>query len=194
MTKTPVQLSFEEYLTYDDGTDNRYELIDGKLVIIPLPTGDRSDVIDFLSDTFRAEISKQGQTWIVKRDAGVYIGINLTNGKDRSRTPDLCVVTQAQWAKVKADKTRAAVLRDAPLLVVEIVSPSSKKIDYQTKEQEYKTIGIPEYWIVDFQKSQITILLLKEGEYERREFFGTERIVSLTFPELILTPQQILTV
>ncbi|RCJ21946.1 hypothetical protein A6770_04775 [Nostoc minutum NIES-26] len=133
-------------------------------------------------------------SWIVKRDAGVYIGINLTTGKDRSRTPDLCVVIQAQWAKVKADKTRAVVLRDVPLLVVEIVSPSSKKIDYQTKEQEYKTVGIPEYWIVDFQQSKTTIMILKEGEYEQREFFGSERIVSLTFPALILTPQQILTV
>jgi Uma2 family endonuclease len=96
MTNTQTQLSFEEYLTYDDGTDNRYELVDGELVMVPLPTGEHSDVIDFLSDTFKAEISKQGQPWIVKRDVGVYVGINPKTGKDRSRTPDLCVITQAQ--------------------------------------------------------------------------------------------------
>lgn len=32
MTQTPVKLSFEEYLIYDDGTDKRYELVDGELV------------------------------------------------------------------------------------------------------------------------------------------------------------------
>ena len=44
MTQTPVKLSFEEYLAYDDGTDNRYELVDGDLVMVPLPTADHSDV------------------------------------------------------------------------------------------------------------------------------------------------------
>lgn len=33
MTQTPVKLTFEEYLAYDDGTDNRYELVDGELVM-----------------------------------------------------------------------------------------------------------------------------------------------------------------
>lgn len=97
MTQTPVKLSFEEYLAYDDGTDNRYELVDGKLVMVPLPTADHSDVIDLLSDAFRAEISRQRHSWIVKRDVGVYIGTNLVTGKERSRTPDLCVMTSVQW-------------------------------------------------------------------------------------------------
>ena len=89
MPQTPtLNLTFEEYLTYDDGTDNRYELVDGDLVMVPLPTADHSDVIDLLSDTFRAEISRQKYPWIVKRDVGVYTGINPVTGKERSRTPD----------------------------------------------------------------------------------------------------------
>ena len=35
MTHTPVKLTFEQYLEYDDGTDNRYELCDGELVKVP---------------------------------------------------------------------------------------------------------------------------------------------------------------
>ncbi len=34
-TKTQKLLTFEEYLTYDDGTDTRYELVDGELVEMP---------------------------------------------------------------------------------------------------------------------------------------------------------------
>ncbi|MEQ8957682.1 MAG: Uma2 family endonuclease, partial [Coleofasciculus sp. C2-GNP5-27] len=44
MTQTPVKnLTFEDYLSYDDGTDNIYELVDGKLVMVPLPTADHGD-------------------------------------------------------------------------------------------------------------------------------------------------------
>ena len=193
MTQTPVKLSFEEYLTYDDGTDNRYELVDGELVMVPLPTGEHSDAIDLLSDVFKAEISKQQQTWIVKRDVGVYVNINSNSGKDRSRTPDLCIVTIEQWAVVKAQKKKAAVMRTAPLLVVEIVSPSSKKTDYQTKEQEYRRIGIPEYWIVDLQQAKVIVLLLVDGYYESTEFKRTDSIVSRTFSQLNLTAEQVLT-
>ena len=193
MTQTSVKLSFEEYLTYDDGTDNRYELVDGELVMVPLPTGEHSDAIDLLSDVFKAEISKQQQTWIVKRDVGVYVGINPNSGKDRSRTPDLCIMTREQWAVVKAQKTKAAVVRTAPLLVVEIVSPSSKKTDYQAKEQEYRTIGIPEYWIVDLQQAKVIVLLLIDGCYESTEFKRTDSIVSRTFSQLNLTAEQVLT-
>ena len=58
MTQTPtLNLTFEEYLTYDDGTDNRYELVNGELVMVPLPTADHSDAVDLLFDTFKAEIS-----------------------------------------------------------------------------------------------------------------------------------------
>ena len=41
MTRTPVKLSFEEYLVYDDGTDVRYELVDGELVPMT-PTDSRT--------------------------------------------------------------------------------------------------------------------------------------------------------
>ncbi len=194
MTRTPVKLTFEEYLTYDDGTDNRYEFVDGELVMVPLPTGDHSDVIDLLSDAIRTEIARQQQPWIVKRDVGVYIGINPETGKERSRTPDLCVVTTAQWATVKPDKTRAAVLRTAPLLAVEIVSPGSKKTDYKTKQEEYKTVGIYEYWIVDLRQSKVSVLLLNEQCYETTEFTRTERVISRTFPELNITAGQVLSV
>ena len=61
MIKTPIQnLTFEEYLTYDDATDNRYELVNGELVMVPLPTADHSDVIDLLSDIIKAEIIHNG--------------------------------------------------------------------------------------------------------------------------------------
>ncbi|EDX70716.1 conserved hypothetical protein [Coleofasciculus chthonoplastes PCC 7420] len=193
MTQTPVKnLTFEDYVTYDDGTDNIYELVDGKLVMVPLPTADHGDTIDLLLDVFREQIRRYRQPWKAKDKAGVYTGKNPVTGKDRSRTPDVCVMTAVQWAELKADKRSAAVLKTPPLLVVEVVSPGSKKIDYEQKLAEYKTIKIPEYWIVDLRQSQVCVLLLAETGYETTVFTGNQRIISPTFPELAVTASQLL--
>ena len=184
--------SFEEYLTYDDGTDNLYELVDGKLVMVPLPTADHSDAIDLLRDIFREQIRSNGQPWIVKNDVGVYIGTHPETGKERTRTPDVCVLTSEQWAILKADKTSSAVLRTTPLLVVEIISPGSKKTDYKDKQSDYKLAKVPEYWIVDLRQANISILLLSNQQYQDSKYRGSQQLVSKIFPGLVLTAEQIL--
>jgi Uma2 family endonuclease len=191
---TPRQLTFSEYLVYDDGTDNRYELVDGELVMVPLPTPDHSDLIDLLRSTFQKLILTKGHPWLVKGDVGVYTGVNPQTLKDRSRTPDLCIPTETQWAEVKANKKAAAVLRTPPLLVVEIVSPSSRTTDYQNKRSEYESAKVPEYWIVDLIGQKVTVLTLVDGRYQEQVFTASERISSTTFPELDLTVEQILAV
>lgn len=193
MTQTSLKnLTFEQYLTYDDGTENRYELVDGALVMVPLPTAEHGDTIDFLLDAFREQIRRSGQPWKATDKAGVYIGRNPDTGKDYSRTPDVCVMTAAQWSELREDRSSAAVLRTPPLLVVEVVSPGSKKIDYESKQSEYEAIKIPEYWIVELRKSQVSVLLLTDGCYESTVYKGKQRIISGTFPNLTLTASQVL--
>ena len=194
MIQTSKTLTFEEYLTYDDGTDNRYELVDGELVMVPLPTADHSDVIDLLSKSFSLEIEKLGHPWIVKRDVGTYVGTKKETGKERSRTPDLCVITSEQWNEVKANKKAAAVLKTPPLLIVEVVSPGDKRTDYKQKESEYKKAGVREYWIIDLLKSKITVLSLVNGDYQKTEFTNNQLIISGIFPELSLSTQKVLSV
>ncbi len=53
-TSDPVSLTFEEYLKYDNGTNNRYELVDGELVLMPPASFLHSDIIDFIADLFKA--------------------------------------------------------------------------------------------------------------------------------------------
>ena len=185
-------LTFEEYLTFDDGTDNRYELVDGELEMVPLPTADHSDIIDVLASELQKAIRKQGQSWRVKRDVGVYTGVNPETGRERSRTPDICVVTEERWQELKAEKTKSAVLRKPALLVIEIVSPGSKKTDYQAKLQEYAEQKAGEYWIVDVKAGVVSVLVLQADTYERLEYRDSEVIISPTFPEFRLSAYRIL--
>jgi Uma2 family endonuclease len=90
-------------------------------------------------------------------------------------------------------------------LAVEVTSTNWED-DYIDKLDEYQRLGISEYCIVDYLAIGLreylgnpkipmvfVFLLNAEGQYQRTEFRGSERIVSRTFPELTLTAEQILT-
>ena len=180
-TTTKTKFTFEEYLIYDDGTDNRYELEDGELILMNPPTFDHALIIRFLSNALEAEINRVNLPWITLQGIGIRTSIS------RSRIPDLCVINKDQII----NRDISAILESA-IIAVEIVSPESRTRDYRFKRSEYSVVGIPEYWIVDPTEQKVTVLTLEEGFYEQVEFRGNERIVSQTFPELALTVEQVL--
>ncbi|MFZ1026519.1 MAG: Uma2 family endonuclease [Limnoraphis robusta] len=155
---TQTKLTFEEYLTYDDGTDNCYELEDGELILMNPATGRHALIIYFLNNIFVAEISRLSLPWVALQTVGIRTALN------RSRIPDLCVMTRDQ---ILEKLEVSAVIETAALLAVEIVSPESKTRDYRYKRSEYSVVGIPEYWIVDPTEQKVTILTLEEGFYEQ---------------------------
>ena len=184
MTATTKNLySFEEYLKYEDDPDNRYELVEGKLELMNPPTFRHILICDFLRDTFKAEINRLKLPWLAIREGGIRTGWR------KSRIADVYVVNKEQ---VMDSLDESGILSTSPLLIIEVVSPDSIKRDYRFKRSEYAALGICEYWIVDPIQQQVTILLLDEGLYEET-VFTSEQLVSPTFTELKLTPQQIFT-
>lgn len=155
-------LTFEEYLAYNDDTDNRYDLVNGELVLIPPPTGQHADIVDLLEDIFKAEIRRLNLDWAVRPGT---IGVRTMELK--TRFPDLSIITAEQR---QAIRLKAAVLESPPLLVVAVVSLESVKRDYHYKRSEYAVLEIPEYWIVDPLEAKVTVLLLVEGLHEETEF------------------------
>jgi Uma2 family endonuclease len=184
MTATTVERlhSFEEYLQYDDGTDNRYELVKGKLEPMNPPTIRHLLIADFLQDVLKAEIARMNSPWLCFKEAGVRTGLR------KSRLVDVCVVSRDQ---VMDALDRSAVFQTPPLLVIEIVSPESVNRDYRYKRSEYAAAEIPEYWIVDPMVNQISVLRLEEGLYEESQFTQTQPIVSQQFADLNVTVDQV---
>lgn len=183
MAITPVKLTFEEYLTYDDGTDKRYEFEDGELLEMPPATGLHEAIITFLLIRFYLEIQRLGLPLQV-RPSGTEV---QTPGQ--GRRPDVCVITNEQAATIQ---NTTAILQTPPLLVVEVVSPESIERDYERKTNEYAAFGIPEYWIVDPIEARVSVLLLAGQTYQTTEFTGSQQIISQAFPELALTVSQVL--
>ncbi|MGF1524152.1 MAG: Uma2 family endonuclease [Leptolyngbyaceae cyanobacterium] len=190
MTIATQRLTLGEYLAYDDGSDRRYELVNGELPMA-LGTGQHAAIIKRLERIFDDEIAHTRQPWIAL--AGT-IGIQSPRGDkwDTIRIPDLTLVTLEQWETLQ---NREAVIRlneSPPLLVVEGVSESTKSTDYRAKRAEYSVLDVSEYWIVDPLVDQVTLCTLLEGWYESAEFRGEEVARSPLFSELVLRATQIL--
>ncbi|NJN48630.1 MAG: Uma2 family endonuclease [Alkalinema sp. RL_2_19] len=188
---TTKRLTFEEYLSYEDGTDTRYELAKGALVEMSLGTGKHGKITKFLDERFNREIEHLGQAWTAERFT---VGIQSPRGNrwDTCRIPDITILTIEQWDDMES---REAVIRahePPPLLVVEVVSPSTINADYREKRAEYMVLDIPEYWIVDPLEQKITVCILQDGAYDDQAFQGEETPLSPTFPDFSLTVQQIL--
>lgn len=176
-------MSFEEYASYDDGTEKRYELVDGVLVAMNPPTFRHMLIAKFIEKQLDSEIQRLKQNWLCFREAGIRTGWR------KSRLTDVYVVTHDQ---VNDFLDVSAICQTAPLLAVEVVSPDSVKRDYRYKRAEYAALEIPEYWIVDPIEQRVTVLLFNEGLYDEAVFAGGQRIESSTFSELSLTVEQVL--
>ena len=188
---TKSRVTFADYLTYFDGSDTKYELVDGELVAMSLATGKHGGITKFLERDLDGEIERTGLLWIALQ--GI-VGVRCPRGigLDTVRIPDVVVMQRNDW---QALQEREAVIDfdlSAPLLVIEVISPSTKNIDYRAKRTEYAARDIPEYWIVDPLEAKVSVLINSDGWYDVTEFYGDELIISPTFPELQLTPNKIL--
>ena len=192
-TNTKSRVTFADYLTYFDGSDTKHELVDGELVAMSLGTGLHGETIDRTYQAVNAEINRTAQPWIVRQGQ---IGVRCPRGigLDTVRIPDVVVMQRNDW---QALQEREAVIDfdlSAPLLVIEVISPSTKNIDYRAKRTEYAARDIPEYWIVDPLEAKVSILINSDGWYDVTEFFNSDHIISPTFPELQLTPHTIFSI
>ncbi len=185
------RLTLAEYLVYDDGTDTRYELINGELVPMSLGTGEHGEINEFMNECLKDEIKKNNLPWTSK-DMKIGVQSPRAGRWDTARIPDIIVVPIAQWQTLKKKEAVIPLNDPSPILVIEVVSPSTSKDDYRAKHSEYAVLDIPEYWIIDPIKAQVTICSLLDGAYDDRIFQSEETIVSPTFPELALTAEQIL--
>lgn len=191
MSIATQRLTLDEYLTYDDGSDRRYELVNGELLPMSLGTGRHGSIIKRLERIFDDEIERLQQPWIAL--AGT-VGLQSPRGEawDTVRIPDVTVLTLEQW---EALQEREAVIRlnePPPLLVVEVVSESTKSTDYRAKRAEYSVLDIPEYWIADPLKEIVTVCTLLEGWYEAAEYLSDGVIESPIFSGLTITANQVL--
>jgi Uma2 family endonuclease len=184
---TPKFFTLEDYLAYDDGTDTRYELENGELIVMPAESDLNERIVIFLLTELLPFVRRE--LFRIRTE------IAVSGYRATARVPDLMVLTEEAAAALHGAK-RSILLSDMPppALVVEVVSPGTKneQRDYRYKRSEYAARGIQEYWIVDAIASQVMVLTWVSGLYEEAIFKDDQPIFSPLFPELQLTANQIL--
>jgi Uma2 family endonuclease len=182
---TAKKMTFEEFLEFDDGTDNFYELENGELIFMPSESEINRRIATFLLIFFSQlgipyyRLSMKTEIAVNSRMVGV-------------RVPDLVVFSE-ELAEVMTDAKRSLILMDMPppLLVVEVVSPNQENRDYRYKRSEYAARGIAEYWIVDPMQKKVTVLEWVEGFYEEKVFTENDVICSPLFADIKLTVNEV---
>jgi Uma2 family endonuclease len=143
----------------DDGL--RYELIDGSLLVSPPPFMPHGRSTNRLHKVLIGQVP-----------AGFEVGQNLgvtIDGPHTCLVPDLFVVRAAAY-----DKHNYLDQKDV-LLVVEVLSPSSRSRDLLLKRHYYAGGGIPRYWIVDPTARTLTVLSSMATATGRRRSCRRER-------------------
>ncbi len=187
--QAPVNyFSFEDYYAYDDGTENRYELVDGELVLMPPESIFNSDI----SMRLLLELGKIIPFHLLKYKE---VMIEVSGRRAKVRIPDLLILGEECRAALETTK-RGTITHDMPppLIAIEVVSPGTENEvrDYRFKRSEYAARGIAEYWIVDPVQNKITVLSLVEGFYEEFIYTGDDLIKSEVFPEIKIKVSDIL--
>lgn len=184
-----ARLTLEDYLSYDDGTDLRYELVDGVLVEMGAESTINTRIAVFLLLAF-ARLGVPDDRLGIKQKIAISPSL--------AREPDLMIHSEGS-ARAIDGATQAMVRLEhpVPLVVIEVVSPgepgeANYDRDYLHKRQEYAVRGIDEYWIVDPTRQVVLVLNLVEGTYQEQQFIGEEAIASLAFPALRITTKQAL--
>ncbi|MEH2322299.1 MAG: Uma2 family endonuclease [Nostoc sp.] len=195
----PKLVTFEEFVDWlPDNRRVRYELHKGEIVEMAQPVGEHEEVKGFLARKVTVEFDRLDLPYFMPNQV-----IIRPPEKDSGYLPDVLVLNRANLENEPLWKKQSIVSLGASIpLAIEVVSTNWRD-DYYLKYAEYEEIGIPEYWIVDYaalggrnfignpKEATITVCNLVDGEYQISKFRDSDRIISQTFPELNLTPNQI---
>jgi Uma2 family endonuclease len=177
--------TFEEYLSYDDGTEKLYELFNGELIEMPPESGTNVQIANRLFLIF---------AMIVGIDRVRGHGLELeVRGEPRNRYPDLTIIREEHIQQLaKRNTIRLSML--PPLLVIEVVSPGElqRDRDFIAKRGQYQDCGIREYWVIDPENKTVLVLELAGNVYtEVGNFSGNNLIVSPQFSQINLKVSQL---
>lgn len=146
--KKDNRATLSTYYSLPDGL--RAELIDGKIYYMEAPTLRHQNLLMTLSVIFYNYISGK------KKNCRVFAAscdVCLDCDEYTMLEPDIFVVSG------KEKLANGAYCEGAPEFVIEIVSPSNPKHDYELKRYKYQNAGVKEYWIVDPVKMRIVVYL-----------------------------------
>ncbi len=171
-TRTRPWPTYQDYL--DIPGDDRCELINGEFILVSAPNESHQMASMRFSLELGGFVRDGGLGRVYAAPFEVVLadpeGINIVQ-------PDIIFVSREREHII----TRANI-QGAPDLLVEILYPSTGRLDRTTKRDLYARHGVKEYWIADPEAQTVVVMLLKDGNFETVGEYGIED--TLTSPTL----------
>lgn len=153
----------EDYWNLPEG--QRAELIDGKLYAMAPPSPFHQELVTEISAVIHSHIkSKDGNCKVYPSP----FAVNLNADDKIWVEPDISIICDTSMIDSQGCK-------GAPDWIIEVVSPSSTRMDYFVKLIKYRTAGVREYWIVNPMKKAVQTYVF-EGEEDANLFSFDEEI------------------
>ena len=149
MVTTP-RLTYEDYANTPD--DERYELIDGELIMAPGP--------NMPHQSNQSKLGWRIAAFVEQRDLGMvfFSDTDVVLSDTDVVKPDLLFIS-----KEREDFITYENIQGAPDLIVEILSPSTSRRDWNEKRELYAEHGVKEYIVMDPANKIVWRLALKDG-------------------------------
>jgi Uma2 family endonuclease len=168
------KLGYADYERLPDGNGKRYEILDGDLYVTPAPTP--------LHQRLSKRLQRQLENFFEARGLGEVFDapIDLVLGDFDIVQPDLLIVADPGQVGERA-------IQRAPLLVVEILSPSTRAQDRGIKARRYADLGVRHYWILDPDWERLECLRLESGAYRPVvQVHAPETLAHPDWPDLVI--------
>ena len=150
--KKQGEYTIEDYYNWPE--DERIELIDGVIYNVSMPSIKHQRIVGEIDFTLKSFVrKKKGKCEIF----GAGIDVRLDCDNKTMVVPDITVVCEK-------DKFTQQYLDGAPDLVVEVLSPSTRKKDMTIKLDKYANAGVREYWVIDSKKETVVVYEFNEAE------------------------------
>ncbi len=176
----PKKITYEEWLQMPE-TNQPCEIIDGEMKMSPAPNVMHQRLVRRLI-LFLERLVTEDKGEVLPSP----IDVIVSRSPFRTRQPDIMVVlfrdTGWQNAQALLEAPPGEVIPD---LVVEILSPSERRQSVEEKIEDYRRIGVREFWLVSPEAETVEVLRLSEGGIERIGLYGRgDTVRSELLPEL----------
>ncbi|ANY75134.1 type II toxin-antitoxin system prevent-host-death family antitoxin [Paenibacillus ihbetae] len=179
------RVTYEEFLELTEGSEQRYELIDGIVYNLASPSYKHQHAVNELHGTFYNWFKGKPCTPLTSP-------FDITLEKEKTNIcvvqPDLVVICD----KDRIDERGKYM--GTPDLVIEVLSPSTRSKDMIPKLDLYRQCGVKEYWIVDPMKALVTVYSLLDGEIADVSYYAGAHdpfVESALYPGLKVSTQDL---
>jgi len=163
--------TYEDYRELpNDG--KTYQVIGGKLFMTPAPSTRHQDISGNLGFIIRRFVKEHSAGKVYNAPINVvFSSVNVVQ-------PDIVFISRNRLRIIKEK-----AIFGAPDWIIEILSPSSDKIDIKLKKDLYEHFGVREYWIIYPDDEKLEVYLLKEGKFKLRGTFSKNETVEVNVIE-----------